>query len=251
VAALCPKRFDSSGEWRPGPLNMRYRYHHDPDDPGIGRLITASDLLDPRGGEYHNAADREAIVPVLRKIALEFTEYDESGATSWDTMMDVRSRPEWLKELGRAAKEASASRAGASAKISLGKGSVPAAGKSGPSTRTASSIEPALRAAEGEPPSQPRPKPRRLTEWPPSPAPAADSGDEGASTRAGTASSIQPALQAAEGEPPLPPRLQPRRLSDWLAGPAAGAASAEDEAAMQVRQRLPNIIRNSQVQQYL
>ena len=27
VAALCPKRFDGSGAWRPGPLNLRFRLH--------------------------------------------------------------------------------------------------------------------------------------------------------------------------------------------------------------------------------
>ena len=50
VAALCPKRFEGSGSWRPGPINMRYRYHHDPAHAGVGRRITAADLLDPREG---------------------------------------------------------------------------------------------------------------------------------------------------------------------------------------------------------
>ena len=37
---------------------------------------------------------------VLRRIALEYLLYEESGATCWDTMIDVRKRPEWLKVLG-------------------------------------------------------------------------------------------------------------------------------------------------------
>ena len=48
MAALCPKRFDGSGAWRPGPLNLRFRLHQNPEDAGVGRLIVAADLLDPR-----------------------------------------------------------------------------------------------------------------------------------------------------------------------------------------------------------
>ena len=103
VAALCPKRFDSSGEWRPGPLNMRFRLHQSPADAGVGRMITAADLLDPREGDFHNKADRAAIEQVLKRIALEYLQYEESGATCWDTVIDVRKRPQWLKGLGEEA----------------------------------------------------------------------------------------------------------------------------------------------------
>ena len=65
--------------------------------------MTADDLLDPREGELNNEADRAALEPVLKKIALDFLEYEEDGATCWDTMIDVRSRPPWLKELGELA----------------------------------------------------------------------------------------------------------------------------------------------------
>merc|ERR1740130_310838 len=92
VAALCPKRFDGSGAWRPGPLNLRFRLHQSPEDAGVGRLIVAADLLDPREGDFHNEADRAAIEQVLRRIALEYLQYEESGATCWDTMIDVRTR---------------------------------------------------------------------------------------------------------------------------------------------------------------
>jgi len=91
VAALCPKRFDGSGAWRPGPLNLRFRLHQSPEDAGVGRLIVAADLLDPREGDFHNEADRAAIEQVLRRIALEYLQYEESGATCWDTMIDVRT----------------------------------------------------------------------------------------------------------------------------------------------------------------
>ena len=67
VAALCPKRFDGSGAWRPGPLNLRFRLHQSPEDAGVGRLIVAADLLDPREGDFHNEADRAAIEQVRRR----------------------------------------------------------------------------------------------------------------------------------------------------------------------------------------
>ena len=109
VAAFCPKRFEGSGEWRPPPLGLRYRFHHDPEDAGVGELVTADDLLDPRDGEFNNESDRAAIEPLLKTIALEYLAYDESGATTWDTLINVRERPAWLKELGEEAKmEASA-----------------------------------------------------------------------------------------------------------------------------------------------
>ena len=100
VAAFCPKRFEGSGEWRPPPLGLRYRFHHDPEDAGVGELVTADDLLDPRDGEFNNESDRAAIEPLLKTIALEYLAYDESGATTWDTLINVRERPAWLKELG-------------------------------------------------------------------------------------------------------------------------------------------------------
>jgi hypothetical protein len=103
VAALCPKRLGASREWRPGPLNLRFRYHQAPDDAGVGRLLTASDLLDPRLGDFYRPEDKEAIVPVLERIALEYQEYEESGSQVWDTLIDVSARPQWLKDLAVAA----------------------------------------------------------------------------------------------------------------------------------------------------
>ena len=82
---------------------MRFRLHQSPADAGVGRLIVAADLLDPREGDFHNEADRAAIEQVLRRIALEYLQYEESGATCWDTMIDVRKRPQWLKALGEEA----------------------------------------------------------------------------------------------------------------------------------------------------
>ena len=40
IAALCPKRFKSSGLFRPGPLNIKFRFHHDPESAGAGPRLT-------------------------------------------------------------------------------------------------------------------------------------------------------------------------------------------------------------------
>ena len=99
VCALCPKRLGSSKTWKPGPLNLRFRYHHEPSDAGVGRLLTAADLLDPREGQYHRPDDVRAIQPVLERVALEYQEYEDSGSQLWDTLIDVSARPKWLKDL--------------------------------------------------------------------------------------------------------------------------------------------------------
>ena len=98
-AALCPKRLGTSRSWRPGPLNMRFRLHQDPHDPGVGRLLTAADLRDPREGKFNRPDDVLAIQPVLERIAVEYAEYENSGSTVWDTLIDVSARPQWLKDL--------------------------------------------------------------------------------------------------------------------------------------------------------
>ena len=44
LAALAPKKF-ATGVWRPGSVNLRFRYHHAPTDPGAGPLLQAEHLL--------------------------------------------------------------------------------------------------------------------------------------------------------------------------------------------------------------
>jgi len=107
VCALCPKRLGSSKTWKPGPLNLRFRYHHEPKDVGVGRLLTAADLLDPREGQYHRPDDVLAIQPVLERVALEYQEYEDSGSQVWDTLIDVSARPKWLKDLAEQTRERS------------------------------------------------------------------------------------------------------------------------------------------------
>ena len=55
--------------------------------------------------------------PVLRRIALEYQEYEESGATEWDTLIDVKARPHWLKALAIETRLK-----GLSTSVSIGKG---------------------------------------------------------------------------------------------------------------------------------
>ena len=82
---------------------MRFRFHHNPDDAGIGPLLTAKMLRNPLDGNYTVEADREAVVPVLTLIAERFAEYARSGSDAWDATLDVHKRPVWLKELAGAA----------------------------------------------------------------------------------------------------------------------------------------------------
>ncbi len=78
---------------------MRFRFHHNPDDAGIGPLLTAKMLRNPLDGNYTVEDDREAVVPVLKLIAERFAEYARSGSDAWDATLDVHKRPAWLKEL--------------------------------------------------------------------------------------------------------------------------------------------------------
>ena len=98
AAGLAPKRFPS-GAWRPGPRNVRFRFHADPDDAGIGPLLTSDMLNDPLQGQFTVDHDREVIYPVVVAIADRFAEYVASGSDVWDATIDARTRPAWLKEL--------------------------------------------------------------------------------------------------------------------------------------------------------
>ena len=104
VAALAPKKFAGGGvlvtdAWRPGPRNVRFRFHHDPSDPGVGPLVTSKLLANPALGNFTVAGDRETIRPVLVKLARRYAEYAASGSDVWDATVDVHARPSWLKQL--------------------------------------------------------------------------------------------------------------------------------------------------------
>ena len=99
VAALCPKRFKSSQKFRPGPVNTRFRFHHDPEASSCGPAISGEYMKDPRTGQYHDKADIKEITPILQRLAEEYTAYKESGSTAWAATLDVANRPAWLSEV--------------------------------------------------------------------------------------------------------------------------------------------------------
>ena len=74
LAGLAPKKFITAG-WRPGPRNLRFRFHHDPTNAGIGPLLTSDLLKNPIVGNFTVDSDRDVIVPVLELIAQRFAEY--------------------------------------------------------------------------------------------------------------------------------------------------------------------------------
>ena len=160
VCALCPKRLGSSKTWKPGPLNLRFRYHHEPKDVGVGRLLTAADLLDPREGQYHRPDDVLAIQPVLERVALEYQSYEDSGSQVWDTLIDVSARPKWLKDLAEQTRERSFVRKQLPTSKALG-ATNEENGKNSVSTKTGS--ESSAADAPDDSPRSPSPLPRPLS----------------------------------------------------------------------------------------
>ena len=108
IAALCPKRFASSGQFRPGPVNLRIRYHHDPSDYGCGPALGIQNLRDPRAANYTNPDDVQMVEPVLERIAEEYAAYEASGSRAWAATLDVSRRPTWLKQLAQDSDESTA-----------------------------------------------------------------------------------------------------------------------------------------------
>ncbi|KAH8094224.1 hypothetical protein JL720_4217 [Aureococcus anophagefferens] len=87
LAALAPKKF-STGAWRPGPRSLRFRYHHDPRDAGVGPVLSPELLRDPTRGNFTDPADADVVRPVLRLIADRYAEYARSGSDAACTPMD-------------------------------------------------------------------------------------------------------------------------------------------------------------------
>ena len=95
LAALCPKR-TLTGRWRGGPLNVRYRFHHDPQDPGVGPLVKEIGVFDPMVALFTSEGDREPVVELTKMIAKRYVEYVASRSTVWHETMDMRDLPAWL-----------------------------------------------------------------------------------------------------------------------------------------------------------
>ncbi|KAJ1456538.1 hypothetical protein M885DRAFT_517315 [Pelagophyceae sp. CCMP2097] len=95
MAGLAPKRLPS-GAWQPGPRNLRFYYHHEPNCAGVGPLLTTRMLRNPLEGDFTSEGDRMALVPVVSDIAWRYKVYEASGADEWDSTIDVRARPAWF-----------------------------------------------------------------------------------------------------------------------------------------------------------
>ena len=89
---------------------MRFRYHHDVNDPGIGPKITANDLYDPLHGMFSHEGDRLAIAQLVVMVAKRYEEYAQSGSKAWDETIHMDNRPQWLVEAGRSGTRATFSK---------------------------------------------------------------------------------------------------------------------------------------------
>ena len=97
VAALCPKRSALGSFTRPGPINIRFRYHHNPEDPGIGPIVTDEFILSPFDGDLTVDTDRPFLMVITNRIAREYSAYETSHSTAWNLTLDIAKRPIWLK----------------------------------------------------------------------------------------------------------------------------------------------------------
>ena len=112
------------------PLDYRYRYHHDPEDAGIGPKLRASSLKNPMEGGFGNESDRNHVVPLVfciaearcvsdtsrsfahayhkERVPQRFQEYANSASTAWDQTMSICDLPQWLVMAGKEGKLANA-----------------------------------------------------------------------------------------------------------------------------------------------
>jgi hypothetical protein len=111
--ALCPKMFN--GKWRSGLFNLRFRFHEDPNDNGVGPALTMESLrlLNPvhetlmfpccieaerlltKGlmswMDKHDC-DRQDFMEIVERVALQYEEYVISGSTEWDLTAKVGTK---------------------------------------------------------------------------------------------------------------------------------------------------------------
>lgn len=75
LAALTPKKF-WRGAWRPGPRNIRFRYHTNPQAAagGAGPLLKVSEIGSPMTGDFTVTDDVMAVAPIIVSIANRFAE---------------------------------------------------------------------------------------------------------------------------------------------------------------------------------
>ncbi len=118
-SALCPKRY-RDGSWRPGPVGLRYFYHHTPsisDGKAMGPILDAHSLLHPlaedieytccakarEAGIEEHECDRPKIKKIIGDIAATYIAYAASGSTEWDMTLDMSKLPGWIYEEAQSA----------------------------------------------------------------------------------------------------------------------------------------------------
>jgi len=100
LAALCPKK-TLTGKWRSGPINIRYRFHHDASNPGIGPMLKETPLFNPMEGGFTSETDRPIVVDITKRIAQRYKAYVSSGSHAWGETLDMSTLPTWLMDAGQ------------------------------------------------------------------------------------------------------------------------------------------------------
>ena len=99
LAALCPKK-TITGKWRNGPINIRYRFHHDASKAGVGPMLKETPLFNPMEGGFTSETDRPIVVDITKRIAQRYKAYVSSGSQVWRETLDTSKLPSWLLDAG-------------------------------------------------------------------------------------------------------------------------------------------------------
>lgn len=79
---------------------IRYRFHHDADDAGIGPVVKQVGLFNPMIGGFTSEDDRPAVIEITKRIARRYLEYIDSGSSAWSETLSMNSLPSWLYDAG-------------------------------------------------------------------------------------------------------------------------------------------------------
>ena len=82
-------------------VGLRYRFHHDANDAGVGPLLKDVTLRNPIEGGFTSETDRPIVVEITKCIAQRYREYITSGSSAWAETIDMGSLPAWVMEAGR------------------------------------------------------------------------------------------------------------------------------------------------------
>ena len=60
--------------------------------------LTEVSILNPFDGDVTVQSDRPFLLAITSRLAREYEAYEHSGSSAWDLTIDVRKRPQWLKQ---------------------------------------------------------------------------------------------------------------------------------------------------------